>query len=100
VRSNPTGRQLRFGAELRKLRERAGLTATGAGQLMGIKQTQVSNMEAGRVGVSAERVRALACHYDCLLGAFARTAGAQGRRIRPYDTSPPPALRKRDMNQP
>ncbi|MFJ8827965.1 helix-turn-helix domain-containing protein [Streptomyces sp. NPDC102467] len=65
MRSNPTGRQLRFGAELRKLRERAGLTATQAGQLMGIKQTQVSNMEAGRVGVSAERVRVLACHYDC-----------------------------------
>ncbi|MFI9587119.1 helix-turn-helix domain-containing protein [Streptomyces sp. NPDC052236] len=65
VRSNPTGRQLRFGAELRRLRERAGLNATEAGQLMGIKQTQVSNMEAGRVGVSAERVRALACHYGC-----------------------------------
>ncbi|NGO47910.1 helix-turn-helix domain-containing protein [Streptomyces ureilyticus] len=65
MRSNPTGRQLRFGAELRKLRERAGLTATDAGQLMGIKQTQVSNMEAGRVGVSAERVRALARHYKC-----------------------------------
>jgi transcriptional regulator with XRE-family HTH domain len=62
---NPTGRQLRFGAELRKLRERAGLNATEAGQLMGIKQAQVSNMEAGRVGVSPERVRALACHYDC-----------------------------------
>jgi transcriptional regulator with XRE-family HTH domain len=62
---NPTGRQLRFGAELRKLRERAGLTATEAGQLMGIKQAQISNMEAGRVGVSAERVRTLACHYDC-----------------------------------
>ncbi|WP_369247587.1 helix-turn-helix domain-containing protein [Streptomyces sp. R41] len=65
MRSNPTGRQLRFGSELRKLRERAGLNATEAGQLMGIKQTQVSNMEAGRVGVSAERVRTLACHYDC-----------------------------------
>ncbi|MCX4699702.1 helix-turn-helix transcriptional regulator [Streptomyces sp. NBC_01352] len=62
---NPTGRQLRFGTELRKLRERAGLSATEAGQLMGIKQAQVSNMEAGRVGVSPERVRAIACHYDC-----------------------------------
>ncbi|MEU1041988.1 helix-turn-helix transcriptional regulator [Streptomyces sp. NPDC005907] len=65
MRTNPTGRQLRFGTELRKLRERAGLTSTEAGQLMGIKQAQVSNMEAGRVGVSAERVRILACHYDC-----------------------------------
>ncbi|MFJ1610246.1 Scr1 family TA system antitoxin-like transcriptional regulator [Streptomyces sp. NPDC088253] len=39
MRSNPTGRQLRFGAEPRKLRE--------------------------RVGVSAERVRAPARHHDC-----------------------------------
>ncbi|MEV5874008.1 helix-turn-helix transcriptional regulator [Streptomyces sp. NPDC052101] len=62
---NPTGRQLRFGTELRKLRERAGLSATEAGQLLGIRQTQVSNMEAGRVGVSPERVHAIACHYDC-----------------------------------
>ncbi|MQY38261.1 hypothetical protein SRB17_62710 [Streptomyces sp. RB17] len=62
---NPTGRQLRFGAELRKLRERAGLSSTEAGQLLGIKQAQVSNMEAGRVGVSPERVHTIACHYDC-----------------------------------
>ncbi|MEU3333378.1 helix-turn-helix domain-containing protein [Streptomyces sp. NPDC002144] len=72
---NPTGRQLRFGTELRKLRERAGLTATEAGQLMGIKQAQISNMEAGRVGVSAERVRALACHYDCSDQALVQALG-------------------------
>ncbi|MEV6746388.1 MULTISPECIES: helix-turn-helix transcriptional regulator [unclassified Streptomyces] len=65
MRTNPTGRQLRFGSELRKLRERAGLTATQAGQLLGVKQNQISNMEAGRIGVSPERVRALACHYEC-----------------------------------
>ncbi|MEV6261291.1 helix-turn-helix transcriptional regulator [Streptomyces sp. NPDC051784] len=64
MRSNPTGRHLRLGAELRKLRENAGLTATQAGQLLGVKQNQVSNMEAGRVGVSAERVRFLADHYQ------------------------------------
>ncbi|MBC9728111.1 Scr1 family TA system antitoxin-like transcriptional regulator [Streptomyces sp. TRM68367] len=62
---NPTGRQLRFGAELRKLREQAGLSSTEAGQLLSIKQAQVSNMEAGRVGVSAERVRTLASVYAC-----------------------------------
>jgi transcriptional regulator with XRE-family HTH domain len=80
---NPTGRQLRFGTELRKLREQAGLTATEAGQLMGIKQAQVSNMEAGRVGVSAERVRTLACHYDCpdsaLVEAIAAMTGDRRR---------------------
>ncbi|MEU9189582.1 helix-turn-helix transcriptional regulator [Streptomyces sp. NPDC048484] len=65
MRSNPTGRQLRLGAELRKLRGRAGLTSTEAGQLLGMKQNQISNMESGRMGVSPDRVRLLACHYDC-----------------------------------
>ncbi|MFI6338482.1 helix-turn-helix domain-containing protein [Streptomyces sp. NPDC050535] len=65
MRSTPTGRQMRLGAELRKLRERAGLTSTEAAQLLGIKQNQVSNMEAGRHGVSPDRLRTIACHYDC-----------------------------------
>lgn len=65
MRSNPTGRQLRLGTELRKLRERAGLTSTEAGQLLGIKQNQISNMESGRMGVSPDRVRMLACGYEC-----------------------------------
>ncbi|MER5361540.1 helix-turn-helix transcriptional regulator [Streptomyces sp. NPDC002785] len=65
MRTNPTGRQLRFGSELRKLRECAGLTATQAGQLLGVKQNQISNMEAGRIGVSLARLRALASQYDC-----------------------------------
>ncbi|MWA12090.1 Scr1 family TA system antitoxin-like transcriptional regulator [Streptomyces sp. BA2] len=65
MRTNPTGRQLRLGSELRKLRERAGLTSTEAGKLLGVKQNQVSNMESGRLGMSPARVRALACHYGC-----------------------------------
>ncbi|MFJ9860095.1 helix-turn-helix domain-containing protein [Streptomyces albogriseolus] len=65
MRTSPTGRQLRLGSELRKLRERAGLTATEAGQLLGVKQNQISNTEAGRIGVSPERVRTLAHHYKC-----------------------------------
>ncbi|KUL24476.1 helix-turn-helix domain-containing protein [Streptomyces regalis] len=83
MRTNPTGRQLRLGTELRKLRERAGLTATEAGQLLGSKQTLISNIEAGRAGVSAERVRTLACHYDCpdkaLIGAIADMTGHRER---------------------
>lgn len=65
MRSNPTGRQLRLGAELRKLRERAGLSSTQASRLLGVQQNQISNVEAGRAGVSPERVRTLACHYEC-----------------------------------
>lgn len=65
MKSTPTGREVRLGSELRKLRERAGLSSTEAAQLLGIKQNQVSNMEAGRMGVSPDRVRMLACHYEC-----------------------------------
>jgi transcriptional regulator with XRE-family HTH domain len=54
-----------LGTELRKLRERAGLTSTQAGKLLGVRQNQISNVEAGRAGVSPERVQTLACHYDC-----------------------------------
>jgi transcriptional regulator with XRE-family HTH domain len=83
VRTNPTARQLRFGAELRRLRERAGLSSTAAAQLLGIKQAQVSNMETGRLGVSAERVRTLACQYECpdksLVEAIAGMTGERKR---------------------
>ncbi|KFG02702.1 DNA-binding protein [Streptomyces scabiei] len=65
MRSNPTGRQLRLGTELRKLRERAGLSSTQASRLLGVQQNQISNVEAGRAGVSPERVRTLGCHYKC-----------------------------------
>jgi transcriptional regulator with XRE-family HTH domain len=54
-----------LGTELRKLRERAGLTSTQASRLLGVQQNQISNVEAGRAGVSPERVQTLACHYDC-----------------------------------
>lgn len=83
MRSNPTGRQLRLGSELRKLRERAGLTSTEAGQLLGMKQNQVSNMESGRMGVSPDRVRLLASHYECpdkeLVDALAAMANDRTR---------------------
>ncbi|MFI2228071.1 MULTISPECIES: helix-turn-helix domain-containing protein [Streptomyces] len=65
VRGAPTARQSRFGAELRKLRERAGLSATEVGRLLGVRQAQISNMEAARFGVSPERIRTLAHHYSC-----------------------------------
>ncbi|MEV7340740.1 helix-turn-helix transcriptional regulator [Streptomyces sp. NPDC093544] len=64
---NPTVtlRQQRLGAELRKLRERAGLTSTAAATLLGGPQARISNIEAGRYAVSADRVRTLARNYSC-----------------------------------
>ncbi|MFF1676055.1 helix-turn-helix domain-containing protein [Streptomyces sp. NPDC058256] len=81
--SNPTLRQRRFGSELRRLRERAGLTATGAAELLGVNQARVSMIETGRTPVSADRVRSMANAYDCsddrLIEALAAMTGRRTR---------------------
>lgn len=64
-RTAPTARQRRLGHELRKLRLRAGLSATEAGKQLGLDQSRVSNIEAARFGISAERVRTFAYNYGC-----------------------------------
>ncbi|OEV04780.1 helix-turn-helix domain-containing protein [Streptomyces oceani] len=65
ARSAPTARQQRLGAELRKLRERAGLSAADAGRALGVDGSRISNIEVGRFGVSPDRVRAFAHAYKC-----------------------------------
>ncbi|MDC0772860.1 helix-turn-helix domain-containing protein [Streptomyces sp. HD] len=60
LRSDPTYRQRRFGAELRRMRERARLSSTDAAALLGMRQPQLSSIEAGKTNVSAERVWRLA----------------------------------------
>ncbi|GAB2457698.1 helix-turn-helix domain-containing protein [Streptomyces incanus] len=64
-RRQPTARQARLGAELRKLREVAGLKATEAASLLGVNSVQMSQIESGIAGVSEERLRRLAAHYAC-----------------------------------
>lgn len=64
-RDRPTVRQARLGAELRKLREAAGKTAREAGESVGTDQAKISMIEAGRRGISEERVRRLAAFYSC-----------------------------------
>ncbi|MEU3978141.1 helix-turn-helix domain-containing protein [Streptomyces bacillaris] len=64
-RDNPTARQVRLGAELRKLRERAGKTAREAAGRISTDQARISNIEAGRSGISEERIRRLASFYAC-----------------------------------
>ncbi|MFC4505926.1 MULTISPECIES: helix-turn-helix domain-containing protein [Streptomyces] len=82
-RSNPTARQARLGAELRKLREAAGLNTTEAGALLGGNQAQISHIEAGRWGVSAARVRQFAVHYEAsntqLVDALCAMAEERGK---------------------
>ncbi|MFF9567751.1 helix-turn-helix domain-containing protein [Streptomyces sp. NPDC014685] len=69
-RKPPTARQCRLGAELRKMREHAGLTPTEAAALLGTDRTTISNTESGRFGVSGARVRAWAGHYACSDAAY------------------------------
>lgn len=79
----PTLRQQRLGAELRKLRERAGLATVEAAALLGVNQSRISNIEAGRYAVSAERVRAIARNYACSDEALVEALTAMtGRRAR------------------
>ncbi|MEU6763456.1 helix-turn-helix transcriptional regulator [Streptomyces sp. NPDC046853] len=79
----PTARRRRLGTELRRLRERADLSATEAAALLGATQSRISNIEAGRYGVSGERVRTLARHYDstdeALVDALASMTGERRR---------------------
>ncbi|MBZ6473568.1 helix-turn-helix domain-containing protein [Streptomyces griseocarneus] len=64
-RKAPTVRQRRLGAELRRMRERAGLSLAQASGLLGTERSSMSNIESGRHGVSGERVRAWATSYGC-----------------------------------
>ncbi|WP_405860521.1 helix-turn-helix transcriptional regulator [Streptomyces sp. NBC_01515] len=64
-RKKPTARQERLGAELRKLREAAGLKGREAAALLGTDSAQMSQIEFGTAGVSEERLRQLAAQYAC-----------------------------------
>ncbi|MFK0116899.1 helix-turn-helix domain-containing protein [Streptomyces sp. NPDC090994] len=64
-RREPTARQVRLGAELRRLREAAGLTVIQSAALLGASRAQISHIELGLTGVSEERLRRLASHYAC-----------------------------------
>ncbi|MGC0338201.1 helix-turn-helix domain-containing protein [Streptomyces sp. SLBN-8D4] len=70
LRREPTARHLRLAAELRRLREAAGFSATEAATLLGVNRVQMSHIEAGLTGVSEQRLRRLASHYACTDGEF------------------------------
>ncbi|MEV4437822.1 helix-turn-helix transcriptional regulator [Streptomyces sp. NPDC049577] len=68
---------------MRKLREASGLPARAAGDLLGGNQAQISHIESGRWGVSAERVRRLANFYSAsdakLIDALCAMAEERGK---------------------
>ncbi|WP_327356174.1 helix-turn-helix domain-containing protein [Streptomyces sp. NBC_01304] len=102
-RSTPTARRVRIGVELRRLRERAGMTTVEAARALGTTQAQISNIEANRFGVSADRVRTLAHIYDCtdqpLIDAVADMAAdrTRGWWEEYRDTMPSPLLDLAEM---
>ncbi|MFD9909225.1 helix-turn-helix domain-containing protein [Streptomyces sp. NPDC059063] len=69
-RSNPSERQRRLGAELRKLRTRAGLSGEQAATILDADRARISNIEAGRIDVSRNRLYKLLREYGCPIGPF------------------------------
>ncbi|SDT67355.1 Helix-turn-helix domain-containing protein [Streptomyces sp. TLI_053] len=55
-RTDISERQRRFGDELRRLRNAAGLSAAEIGEALGMKGPAVSHTEAGRLGLNLERL--------------------------------------------
>ncbi|MGW0701874.1 helix-turn-helix domain-containing protein [Streptomyces sp. NPDC002867] len=82
-RNRPTIRQRRFGTELRRLRDAAGMSAPAAAERLGADRTMISNIESGRFGISEERLRRLASIYECdnpeLISALARMTGGRAK---------------------
>ncbi|MGW3292517.1 Scr1 family TA system antitoxin-like transcriptional regulator [Streptomyces xiamenensis] len=83
-RSTPTERQRRLGAELRKMRTDAGETTEFAARLLGLERTRIANIESGVRVITPERVRTLACNYDCRDEAYINALAAMAEP-RPKD---------------
>jgi transcriptional regulator with XRE-family HTH domain len=66
------------------MREAAGITARDTARLLGTDPAKVSHIEAGRLGVSEERLRRLATFYACgdttLIDTLVTMANSQGRK--------------------
>ncbi|WP_320777334.1 Scr1 family TA system antitoxin-like transcriptional regulator [Streptomyces sp. CRN 30] len=83
TRKPATERQRRLGAELRRMRERIGLSLTEAAELHRVDKATISNTESARFGVSPDRVRVWAANYACsereYVDALADMARERGR---------------------
>ncbi|MFH9859919.1 helix-turn-helix domain-containing protein [Streptomyces sp. NPDC017202] len=64
-RATPSQRQRRLGAELRKMRLAAQVSTEHAAGVLGVDRAKISNIEAGVRIITPDRVRTLACNYDC-----------------------------------
>ena len=61
-----------FGQRLREARKRAGETQGDLGRILGVKKSQISELELGTASTTLEKVSILCAHYhvsaDYLLG--------------------------------
>lgn len=69
-RSNPSERQRRLGAELRKLRVSAGLSGEQAAVILAADRARISNIETGRIDVSRNRLYKVLQEYGCPPGPY------------------------------
>jgi transcriptional regulator with XRE-family HTH domain len=60
------------GAALRVIRQRSGMTVTSLADAVGIKQSHLSNIEAGRRNASEDVIVGLAAALKCELPAILR----------------------------
>lgn len=79
LRANPTQRQRRIGEELRKLREKSGMTAPAAGARVGLGRAHMSHIEAGRTAIPEGKLRALLRTYRCTSDALVEELVAMAR---------------------
>ncbi|MFI6156165.1 helix-turn-helix domain-containing protein [Kitasatospora sp. NPDC051170] len=83
LRREPTLRQRRLGTEMRRMREQAGLGGSQLARTLGLAPTQVTQMETGKIGVSADRLRTVAAACGCtnrpLIDALAEMAVERGK---------------------
>lgn len=70
ARTSPSERQRRLGAELRKLRVKAGMSGDTAGALLDADRTRISHIEAGRMNVPRNGLYNLLRAYGCTDGPF------------------------------
>lgn len=94
LRSHPTQRQRRVGAELRRLRDAGGMTAAEAGKLVGLSGAHLGHVEAGRTAIPEDKLRALLGAYGCDSETYIETLAAWSTAPRGWwfkrrsDTSP------------
>ncbi|MEU4208603.1 Scr1 family TA system antitoxin-like transcriptional regulator [Streptomyces sp. NPDC026206] len=69
-RKQPSERQRRLGAELRKLRTGAGISGDQAALLLDADRARISNIETGRLDVSRNRLYMLLREYGCPPGSL------------------------------